>query len=61
MKRMERTIPDPSPSAQVTRDLIGLLEKFANHRATCGCFICRNLTDAERQLLTTVLDGVRGT
>lgn len=32
-------------------ELERVLRKFANHRESCGCFICRTLTDAERQLL----------
>jgi hypothetical protein len=36
-----------------------LLRKFANHRAECGCFICRNLDDDERAFLAEVLaDGL---
>jgi hypothetical protein len=32
-----------------------LLRKFANHKAACHCFICRNLTNEEREFLANSL------
>jgi hypothetical protein len=29
-----------------------LLSLYANHAPQCGCFICRNLTDSQREALT---------
>lgn len=36
-----------------------MLRKYANHRVSCGCFICRTFTDEERASLADWLDIVR--
>ena len=33
------------------KELEALLRRYANHKALCHCFICRNLTIEEQRLL----------
>jgi hypothetical protein len=33
------------------QELKRLLSLYANHAEICGCFICRNLTDVQREAL----------
>lgn len=40
-----------SASREEINMIADLLVKFANHRSSCGCFICRNLTEQEQTYL----------